>query len=733
MIPYKFAEREYHLINRDNGNTLIMGGTDPNTPSIPKNYKEVENTLVRNLETYGVITSVSSEYEFVTESADFLRSAYNSKDIEANVDLIEYRFHPDTDVKYIYNTSNADFSVYTSTKNSVMINFKSSGLNSTIKSKKKEKYDIERLTDIQGNTISSLTKTKAALTTREILLLSELKTADSDNLTSAFRMDFRGGNLRTLSVSIPAEINFKSDERVTPQIINQRMEDRAFLTASSVFYLNNDRRKLINVSIELNYVPVYLNVSDLSNNATFQVLLDTTKNGLSLEIDDSKRRVLYQVVGDGNIVQYFNNRVYTSISFNQDIILEQGESLGLVWYGIARFGGIFDDGRFDVNFKDVECKINLTENSTFTNSQTDCILMKDVGSQFLKIFTGQEDSYVSDFFKNGDFKYSALALGLWIRRFSDKKMEISWDEFIKNSNALFLMGYTIDSIDGKDRVIHEPIDYFFQNFIFLEIDERVSDVKRSALSDEAFTSLKFGYKKPSGDNLYEEAQGLDEPNIANSYGTPITRVDNIYDKTSDFRADSYGKEFARRKSIETNPTDDTRYDKTKFVLDLKESVGTVLEERVWQDDFESAPTGVYSPNSITGLRISPMNNLLRHGKVLRSFLNKFPSKNIIFNNSVGNELMTTHPIGGVERAENSSVLVNDLDLPLFVNEVIEFKAKVTYELQQKIYGRTIIGERSIPNFFGRIRFTNEFGQKEEGYLLELSPNNEGNWKLIKSA
>ena len=119
--------------------------------------------------------------------------------------------------------------------------------------------------------------------------------------------------------------------------------------------------------------------------------------------------------------------------------------------------------------------------------------------------------------------------------------------------------------------------------------------------------------------------------------------------------------------------------------------------------------------------------------MIRSFTNLFRDESITFNSGVGNVLLKTQPSGGVERAENDSILINDLDFPLFENEVIEFKSKVTFEVLQQLYGKTLVGDRLIQNFFGKVRFVNEFGEKEDGYILEVQPNKEGNWKLIKAA
>ena len=734
MENYQFPTREFVLINNDNGTSITMGGSDTSNPAIPTNYKEIETVLKRSMDNYGVMTQVSSEYEFITESANFLRSAYAIRDIEANVDLIEYRYHPDTDVKYIYNTSNADFSEYTSNKTTVSLQFKSSGLNSIIKSKRKEKFDLNRTTDINGRDISELITQGVALTTRNIELISKLETLPSDTLTQSFRDSSLAFNYFEVQVGVPLSITYESDDMITTQIRDQSVKSTVNPIdtglGSMVFYLNNDIEKVLNIDIDLTFTGIYKNIKNLDFSPFFRVIIETYNNGLNLDVVSSKRDVLFEILGETNIVNYFFNETTTTITVSKQITLEEGESLALSWFGGGESAA---QASFDVDFDNVTCTVDILEDSTRPNSQSQVVLMKDAGNQIMEVLTGDSDRYVSDFFTNGDFKLCGLTSGLWIRRFYNKKLEISFDQFIENSNSLFLTGYTIDTIDGVEKIVHEEISYFFQNFVSVEITEQVSDITRTALSEQAYASIKMGYKKPSGDNLYEEAQGLDEPNILNSYNTPITRVDESYDKTSDFRADSYGKEFARRKSIETNPSDDTRYDKTIFVLDLKEGDGDLLQERTWQDDFDQEPTGVYSPETITGLRLSPINNLLRHGKFLRSFLNKFVSEYITFNSSVGNELLTTKPIGGIERSEDSPVQINDFDSPLFVNELIEFKSLVTFELNQQIYGRTQIGGRSVPNYFGKVRFINEFGVKEDGFLLELSPNNEGNWTLIKSA
>lgn len=722
----------YKLINRDNGSSITLNDISPSGTfyAPPIGYDKSKPSVVRDMTSGGVMTTISLDLEFVKEGADFLRLAYRSRSVEAKVDLEEYRYDPNTDVKFLLDTFTFDFTQYKESENKVTCRFKSGGLNALIDSKKRNKYQHERTTSLDGKTITPIEKQDVALVSKRLLLISELETQEADSLTESFRMNFGSGNYREGHVGIPLTINFESDDMITNQFKNQFEGSLTQGLSTMVFYLNNDIQKELKIKFDLTFTGIYRTVSDLSSNAFFKVILETYENGTDLDIVTSKRRTLFEVLGDGNIVNYFFEETTTTISFDETITLEEGESLSLQWYGGANFGGILDSGRFDVDFRDVTCKINIDEDSVRPNSQTEAILNKDVGEQFLKIFTGEEGRYESDFFTNGDFKLSALTSGFLIRRYYDKNIEFSWQQWIDNCNALFYMGYTIIKENGIEKIVHEPRSYFFQNQVIIDLGE-VSDINRYPLSEKICSSISTGYKKPSGDNLYEEIQGTDEPNIRNEYNTPITRTDEVYEIVSDFRADSTGKELARRQAIDTEPSKDTRYDKTIFNLDLKESDGVLLTERTWEDDFEELPEGIYSPETTTGLRFSPLNNLLRHGSALRSFLEPFRSENISFDSSVGNENLTTHPNGGIERSENESVKINDLDYPLYFTKVIEFKKELDFNIIKTLYGKTRVGDRLVPNWFFKIRFTNEFGQKENGFIKKTELNGEGSWELLE--
>ena len=275
----------------------------------------------------------------------------------------------------------------------------------------------------------------------------------------------------------------------------------------------------------------------------------------------------------------------------------------------------------------------------------------------------------------------------------------------------------------------EDLKYFFQEQVGIILPSQVTNVEREVATEYYHSSLEFGYEQPKGDNLYEEAMGLDEYNGKREYSEPITRLDTTYKKLSKARADRYGIEFARRKPQLNFPERDTRYDSSAFLFDLKEEIG-MFRERFWRDDFEFKPTGVYSPETASNLRLTPFRNLERHGWFFGAGLQKYPDDKVRFMNSTLNSKLTTKKVGEPARSEDGDILISDLERPRFVPMWVTFEHPVDFAVNEMVYGKTDVMGRMIPNYYFKVQFINEYGQKEYGYLFELKPNKEGKWKVL---
>ena len=343
--------------------------------------------------------------------------------------------------------------------------------------------------------------------------------------------------------------------------------------------------------------------------------------------------------------------------------------------------------------------------------------------------------------KDGDASLTGITNGFWVRNFVDEPLTTSFKDFMDSFGAVWQIGYGIEKVGFKEQLRAEHINHFYQDEITIKIDQP-NDIERTVASDYFYSSLDLGYSKPSGDELYEEAMGLDEYNVKNSYTTHISRVENKFEQISKYRADSYGTEFARRKPRDQYPQEDTRYDKDIMIMDLQRNDigGTNFIQRKWQKDFENPTnfstfvTGVFSPLTATNLRFSPLNLLLRWGFWIKCGLEKYKTTEIRYSSSEGNSKLTTQLKGSDKiYSENGNVLVSDLDRSLFIPEFIEFEYPIDSSLLNKINGTSINKDgETIMNYYGLVEFTNEDGLKEYGFLMELKPNGKGSWKLLKA-
>ena len=103
--------------------------TSYNLETDPKNWDESEKSYKRSMKTFGVVTVLSKNLEFVKGGKDFLDFAYAFKGIEARVTLQEYKIHPNTEAEYLHSEGTFDFSGWENNKTITKIPFKTGGLN----------------------------------------------------------------------------------------------------------------------------------------------------------------------------------------------------------------------------------------------------------------------------------------------------------------------------------------------------------------------------------------------------------------------------------------------------------------------------------------------------------------------------------------------------------------------------------------------------------------------------
>lgn len=623
----------------------------------------------------------------------------------------------------------------------IQIKSKDEGIGQVIINRLRDEVEIERLETIDGATLPALNFDTVALDGKKIFLDSRVGVVSSAVNNIPFSSS-RGDRL-SRGIPIPVEIEYQSTDdvlRPLPGIYNLGDSDGtgpglAPGEVGLMFYVNT-RDIAVTLNLNIFFAGIYGIVDRDSPYSVPFVRLDLTKYD---DVGNTGSFVSRQIIKDIN--PNINAQLVNVLSQDVTVELLPGQGLSFMFYTECTLGGS-GTGRFDVGMTVFASTIRITEESFFEKSTSKFILPFELGKRISQILTNQvNDVFRSKFLgrtdigydQDGDGSLSGITTGSLIRGFDssdDKKFKTSMKDFLDTFSSLWNTGWSIERDGLNEYVRLEEMRYFYQNVITIRLPNQATKITRSVANEYYFSTVNVGNKKVIEP---EEVMGLDEPNTQTRYNTIITRIENKLDLLHPYDTSIYNKEFARRKPRTKFPTEDTKYDLTKYILDLKRGISSTFEQRKWQDDFEEEPTGIFDPDSATELRFTPANTLLRSAWRLRVGLEKYLNQFTRYSSTDGNSNLETKVFGKDEVKENGDFRNSTFEIPRYLPEIIEFEHEVDFGILQQVEGKTTKEDGEvIENFYGLVEFINEKNQLEFGYLLNLKPNKEGKWKLLKA-
>ena len=729
-INTEFYDRvQYKLNNKHLGELII---------SEPIGWRDDEKEYARHEQYHGIFAKFSNALKFIENGADYIQTVLDLYGINEDIQLAREERHPQTDVWTLTYTGFLDLSTWTSEKNQVSVKFNSGGIEQLLKSRESENVEIDRLTSIDGSTLEPLNTETIILANRRIFLKSQWK-ADTVNSSGRMEIFSYDGNERSEQIAFPLTLVNRSHESAADTYPNTHFNE-----AGAMFFLQTDSNRALATKFDFTFK---FRVTDrvLVVASHFKVILAKYTGQDYVMVDQTD---LFTIQEPDNA-----NWQTGSVTFNQIINLQKSESLALHFEVYANFkdGELVTTQKLYIDTKDIEGEMIIEENSFFENSPSKIVLAYEMAEKLVAITTNQQKAFYSDFLgrrplgydTDGAGAYIGLTHGFWVRGFDKypipseipkienlfKPLTTSFKDYISSMTAVWNIGISIEKKGVLEQVRLEELSFFYNNNVTIRLPLQVKNIKRSIDPTRYYSSLEFGYQQ-GGD--YDEACGLDEYNVQANFSTVISRVKNVFSQISKYRADSYGLEFARRKPKINNDTLDTKYDSEVFFLDLKRQSNGALTQRNWSDDFEKKPTGVFSPETATNLRLSPINCLMRHSWRFSGGLKKYATDFIRYGSSKANSRLSTKFIGRPEYSENGKIINSELQNPIFLPEIIDFEHVCNFEIMQQVEGYSTINNKQIINLYGLVEFINEKNQIERGYLLNLKPNGNGNWKLLKS-
>lgn len=662
----------------------------------------------RNLKFHGTLNKVTKVIKFKGESKEYVKRVYESYQALGDLKLVRSRLKTvNNEVVWVQDDPvYADFDTYDIEKGMLSLNFYSNSLMTIIDSHEDDEFELERLETIENKTIDPIDENYVSIKGRSIQSVGQFKFNETNYSISSLNTLL----LTDVISNGPDRHSYQNPIGITG-ITN--------ITAQALFYDNSTVELLdTNVSLSINFKE--LNISKGCSIVIYKFMY----NDVSANYDLLDQYIIYTETGDNNVNSYIDWRRSENININFTKTLKWNEGLSLGVFnpegGYKYFKAIGDCVIYDVNFFEPSPSIRF-------------MFYNDVLNRLMYILTGEKDRFVSNFLGRKEIGYSedgeggliGFLSGLWMRGFTSesnnyKSPKISIKDALESISNCFNLGYGVETINNKEKLVSEKINYFYRDEIVgkfpNDVDEHFEIDKNSN-----YSRLEFNYEKSGG---LDQEMGLDEPNVKSQFITPNNKTANKFIKNIKVRADEYKLEDLRRKSVLTNPNDSISGDEDNWFLDLKRNSDPTIkfEQSEWQDRLSKEPTGIHDPSSFRSMLFTPMTILHRFASNFNSGLYLYKEKFINFISSSSNRDLSMQFIGqDIEYKESDNVQIKNINRPIFKNEIVSFKHVWSDEIEDLIFGKTEViinnQKRLIPNYYFKMEFTNLEGETRRGYYL----------------
>ena len=715
----------------------ILGTPEPFHDD-PVNYDQSELDLKRSEKTHGIFLTQINNLEFYGEAKTYLENLFALKGVHAKCNLVREEMHPTTDEWEIHSRGYLDFYTRDIKDGKLYLDFVQGGLRDVLTSQMKERFELNRDTDINGKPIPALQTDVLSNQGRDIYLLS-VYAEDFSTFTTKSGEWSSVNEDRVSFHPLPLKIVANSDPlNITTAYPSYGVQDRWELSPANMFFYKADRdrgRTVVKGNVYFKFLEGDGTRINEFNHRLSILRFTSNEDGSNLTMDPIP--VFEQNLGSIPV----SGQEYSIPIPAIELDVKKNESYAIGIYSVGQYGGVAVpqnlNGWIANTFTDLKANLTWANDSFYGRTINPCLTAYDVGKRQTEIYTGKncfesrlldgsDDTFLTDANHNLVF-----APGGWLRNLKKRDedgnelpwpMEINWEDYYNSIHALLPVGYGISTAGNSEKIVLEDLRFFFQRTVVGNLG-KITITGRNTAAEYCFQSLSFGYTK-GGD--YEQPLGLDEFNTITNSRSPLTGTDNKYEATGPSRTDSYGAEDARRKQGKDFPEEDTPYDKDNWLFDVKkvQQTGSVkyFEPRLWQDDFEEAPTGIYSPETAFNLHLSPGWNRYRHSYWWSNAITMLQNENIQFVNSKNNSGLKTKKAGFPALKENElNVPIPRFMKPLFKPEWINAEAAFDKVLLDKILGSTLIDGRLVNNYYGLWEFLNEKNQTEYGYIFSVKP------------
>lgn len=660
----------------------------------PRNWNAIKFNMTRDQKLKGMTRKFSTTLEFCDDGYEIIRDLFFTQGIDASLQIEINQVVAKGWNEVVYREVFwADFSECEIDEMKASIKMTTSDFERKLLDRQSDQFNLNTLVSVDGNTILGEANNYKTLLLHDRTLLLNNK---HKVLTSVLPNDWGAeGFPKRFSISsadsqyspkwctFDMDIVYKSNDdfnNVSYIQYNNRMDSGNFDPES--FVITSSKKDIL-LSIMFDMV---WTVTKTSSGGSLSVF--------AAEVDDNGKIINenIQKINLETTSQYIPTHVY--VNENMTISIQEGSNMVIGF--TAEDGGYFHintgsaivSGQTVPYPSDYESIIATSNVDYIESSPTECKVMLpfEAIERTLQIITGVQAPLYSPVFGrtdlgypvDGDLSLIPVTNGLFVRQFplswehngttKTNQINASFKELYEGYNGIMPLAAYVEKNGVNSRLVIDKYENIFNASKVGVILDNISDLSFSPNKGMYYSVIKCGYVNQE----HEEINGMEAFCGETNYSLPVGNTTETYDIVSKLVADDIAWSLAQRKPYSDYPTEDTRYDEKLMIMDCKWQGDHLIPRR--SDEYTTIQ-GVFAPELVYNLNISPARNLQNHKKIIASGLLRKQDKSMKFTKGSKNDNVATQKIGESSLLhENGDVAVSSLGFPIIVPNIINVKS-----------------------------------------------------------
>jgi len=707
----------------------------------PIGWDSMGLTIHRDQKYHGIATEYNSEtLGFIKDGKQYLEQAKDNRGIEADIDLEVQIYRPNEFYWDTYRHYRLDLTAAEETATEFRCGLDNSGLMQKFLNRDDTKVDLLGRDNVSGGASFPPQPVALELHSRAIYQRFDSRITESPVRAAP--------NFVTNGESRFQIMYFGFGE---PNINDFKLEPvyGGFFTQPSG--VNNAEQPI--------YTTKEAGIFDIKINILCELIVSRTGNGFG-DFDKVSCEVFFRINDEQPVRLFFFNDTAGGGTLRRQISayypifrrLDIGDKIYV--YGRIHVYDI-NEGIFGYRFQ-VDANflpgsfMTINAETTTTPTVANGLLIYEALEKLARDITDEHNTFRSSFFGRTDsvHPYPAdgpgsllfVTGGFQLRGFPlDKKsLFASWQELIDSLSAIYNLGVGVEKLpDGREVIVVEEMSYFYSDEIVLDLtnpDEGYShtrlpdtagedgqEAKKVTVAADHYNSVDIGYQKWRPNQI----NGLEEFNTRHEYALPLTQVKNKYTQLSSYITAGHYIETVRRDRYDITATTDTSSDDEGFLICVIRNPD-ILKPFVTERDQLAVDTveGIYSPDTVYNLRLSPKRMLLRHAPTLAAGLIRISDGGVKFRFGEGNSELKSRLAGEElpirEKADVRMTALNRND-PQYQEYNLSMPEPIWLPMQYSFDHplRHTQVQQVLENPRGRVRFRDHRGRACEGWIIDL--------------